>query len=116
MPNGVRMSVAPTDEKNCGECGRNCQYQLEQKFGQNYTLTVAPNSFTSTCEEGVCKAECLSPHLDCNGDLDADISDGCETNGARDPAHCGACGTSCVSGQVCLFGVCATQPCDEVPR
>jgi sugar lactone lactonase YvrE len=42
-----------------------------------------------------------APRLDCNGDP----ADACEVDPANDPAHCGACGHSCLGG-ACSAGRC----------
>jgi hypothetical protein len=80
------------DLMNCGACGLRC---LER--------ANAP----ATCEFGRCGNTCKVGYGDCNHDL----SDGCEVNLLRDPANCGACGTRCETGQACVDGVCATEPC-----
>jgi hypothetical protein len=40
--------------------------------------------------------------LNCDGKLDT----GCEVNSNFDPKHCGACGTTCLSGEICTDGKC----------
>jgi hypothetical protein len=46
-----------------------------------------------------------------NGDCDGDLTNGCEQDLTRSPAHCGRCGNACVGG--CLAGFCSD---DELPH
>lgn len=81
-----------SDLNNCGGCGLIC-------------LTRA-NS-TATCKFGRCDTACKVGFADCNGIP----TDGCETDTMKDPRNCGACGVGCATGQACIDGLCATEPC-----
>jgi len=81
-----------SDLKNCGACGLRC---LDR-----------PNA-TTTCTFGRCGNTCKIGYGDCNRDQ----VDGCEVDLMRDPTHCGSCETRCETGQACIDGVCATEPC-----
>jgi len=104
-----------TDPDNCGACGVRCWDVIWSHIWDAVGF-VADDSFVAGCAAGSCSAECLAPWVDCNGDLNVDGTDGCETNAARDAHNCGACGNACLPGQICLFGACATEPCEEVPE
>jgi len=104
-----------TDAENCGACGRRCWDVIWERIWSTIG-DFADGSFVALCESGDCAAECLAPWIDCNGDLNQTVTDGCETNGARDAHNCGGCGIECLPGQLCLFGTCATEPCEEVPK
>ncbi len=83
-----------TDVNHCGSCGLKC-----------------PNRANSTtkCEFGRCGFTCDAGMADCN----LNDADGCETNIYRDPLNCGVCGVACETGQACIEGVCATEPCPD---
>ncbi|MBX3213873.1 MAG: hypothetical protein KF850_17675 [Labilithrix sp.] len=80
------------DISNCGACGNRCPER--------------PSS-TPTCKFGRCGNECKAGYGDCN----RESADGCEVNLMKDPQHCGACDVTCATGQACIDGVCATEPC-----
>jgi hypothetical protein len=74
---------ALTDDKNCGECGKDCNMP-------------PPPSGRSFCVGGVCQPNCDPPLLLCGGaciEVDAD------------PMNCGGCGVRCASG-LCDMGMC----------
>jgi hypothetical protein len=111
------LDTLDTDPANCGDCGRSCAAVIwERIWNTDPRVDVPELSFLPKCDGGECFADCLAPWLDCNGDLNEMRTNGCETNGSQDPHNCGACGVSCAEGQVCLLGVCAMKPCDQVPR
>ena len=82
------------DPFNCGACGVSCE--------------GFPNG-TGTCSRGACVNKCLVGFADCDGWE----GNGCETDLAHDPEHCGGCGTTCdlVAGQPCIDGLCLRGPC-----
>lgn len=88
-----------TDVENCGACSHKCKDPY----------TTGPHRI-HTCNQGLCESECQPGWGDCNGIP----GDGCETNLTVDPAHCGACGTSCDldAGQPCIDGRCLTEACE----
>src|SRR5262249_22305765 len=72
--NGCEASLNTT--ANCGMCGASCDL---------------PNA-SSICKTGACAiTSCTGTFADC----DNDPKNGCETNLATSPTHCGACGTVC---------------------
>ena len=79
------------DPDHCGGCGMPCP--------------GLPQS-ASSCEEGRCDYTCEVGHGDCNADLGAAGSDGCESDFATDRANCGACGAACAPGEACTRGRC----------
>jgi hypothetical protein len=86
-----------SDIDNCGKCGTKCG--------------DIPNG-TGKCEQSTCKIDaCMGAFDDCN----SDPSDGCETNKAVDPNHCGDCGTKCTDPpngtSSCDGGQCAIKEC-----
>jgi hypothetical protein len=61
----------------------------------------------ASCE--ACVLTCDAAHLDCeNG-----ATDGCETDPASSPLHCGACNHACVGDEICRDGVCAAVVAEE---
>ncbi|MDF2695480.1 MAG: Tryptophan synthase alpha chain [Labilithrix sp.] len=80
------------DLMNCGACGVRCDEH--------------PNAMP-TCRFGRCGSRCKIGYGDCN----LDLSDGCEINLSKDPQHCGSCEAACATGQACVDGVCAVEPC-----
>jgi hypothetical protein len=81
---------------HCGRCGNTCP--------------PAPNAFGS-CGSGVCGIVCATGF----GDCDRSAANGCEAS-LNSAAHCGACGLSCASGQVCDRGRCAAGALCEPGR
>ena len=75
-----------SDLENCGGCGRRC----------------STNHLRPTCQGGSCQGPCSAGYADCNGNK---RSDGCETDVATSPQHCGGCGQTC-PGTRCLAGAC----------
>lgn len=98
---------------HCGACGNRCT--------PPDGATPPPNSEYG-CVGGECdKLRCVSDHhsrwLDCNGDLEAPGSDGCEVDVgpmAQDTNNCGGCGIACDPDQICreVFGIvqCICKP------
>ncbi len=72
---GCEQDVS-TDPNNCGGCNVKC---------------TVPNA-SPACAAGMCKVgTCNMGFADCNGQ----VPDGCETNIAVDPMHCGGCMNAC---------------------
>jgi hypothetical protein len=87
---GCEANLA-TDAINCGACSNRCRF---------------PNA-AARCIDGACAlGACVVGFADCNGVA----ADGCETNLAADPTHCGACPTRCTApagrSATCVAGVC----------
>jgi serine/threonine protein kinase len=84
--NGCEISLL-TDPSHCGSCVTACSI---------------PNAL-SACVMGACQiSSCYPPYENCDGD----VANGCETNMAKDPNHCGACSAACTSGQRCANSHC----------
>jgi hypothetical protein len=85
---------------HCGTCGNRCS---PPDGG------VPPPHSEYGCVAGQCgQLRCIDEHvakwLDCNQDLTAPGSDGCEVDvgtQARDPNNCGGCAIKCEPGQIC---------------
>lgn len=80
-----------SNPSNCGGCGVAC----------------SQSHVAAACAMGMCDGACEAGFADCNGDK---LGDGCETNVASDPMHCGACGVACSNDNIsaaCTAGVCA---------
>jgi hypothetical protein len=57
----------------------------------------------ATCVEGACTmGDCEQGFADCN----TNPLDGCESELATDPDHCGSCGHACDDDEICLDGQC----------
>ncbi len=92
--NGCEVNLS-TSLTHCGACGAAC---------------VAGANVDATCTSGRCVRTCRSGFGDCNADLIASGSDGCERAIDIDVDHCGACGMRCPSDQICSDGRCVTSP------
>jgi len=78
------------DPANCGGCGIACS---------------ARNAIAS-CSAGRCGiGSCISGYADCDGDP----ANGCETNVATNPAHCGSCSNVCATGRACGSAIVASM-------
>jgi stigma-specific protein Stig1 len=97
------------DPKNCGACGHACPSGDTCSGGQCGPVTCplpgqhACNGIccasTQACCPGRVNAPCCDPgQVCCNNNVCANL--------ASDPSHCGACGASCGSAQVCSNGFC----------
>lgn len=78
---------------------------------------VIPNATAHCGAAGSCiVAACRGDFLDCNGDGDQPNTDGCETDSAHDPLHCGGCRNpqcTVANGTAgCAAGRCAIALCD----
>jgi hypothetical protein len=75
-----------SSELHCGRCGNFCLPRLNA---------------TTACTMGACAYTCRAGFGDCDGMA----TNGCET-ALITRTHCGACGTTCATGQSCVMGVC----------
>jgi len=80
-----------SDLGNCGACGNGCS---------------GPNATGFACVAGSCQVASCQPG---RGDCDTAAANGCETNVATNPRHCGACGRSCGPGVLCVQGMCGSD-------
>lgn len=88
-PCGALCKSLDSDPDHCGACGRSCAGAFPHAAGY--------------CREGACVYGVCDPgHASC----DASPTNGCETDLARDNAHCGRCGNACPAGAVCNGGRC----------
>ena len=81
-----------SDPTDCGGCHNVCG--------------PYPNS-TAICNTGTCALGGCSPGY---ADCDNIVSNGCETNIANDPTHCGSCSNDCAlggRGSSCSSGICS---------
>ncbi len=84
-----------TDVAHCGACARPCASR--------------PNA-TAACNAGACAYTCAMGFADCDGAP----GNGCETDIASSPMHCGACGGLCMPPRgtgVCMAGRCTVTAC-----
>ena len=98
------------DPSNCGACGVACP---------------TPGNGLAVCSASGCNAVCQENFADCDFDLNASGSNGCEANLMSSADHCGGCGLPCQSDQTqvatCNNGICdrTCQPgytdCDGEP-
>lgn len=61
---------------------------------------------------GACTQDCTILCTEGARDCDRDVSNGCEATLDDDPANCGGCGNTCLSG-VCIDGACGARAVDE---
>jgi hypothetical protein len=88
VTNGCEIALA-TSTQNCGSCGNACS-----------VINGQPG-----CSAGACTiASCNAGFADC----DLNFADGCETQITSNPENCGACGSECTDGQVCVNSVCTS--------
>ncbi len=89
-----------TDPRACGACGTPC---------------LARANTSAACTAGRCVQTCLPGFSDCDHDLAAATSNGCEANLGASPTNCGACGTTCTATlnrqPICTSGMCAPGDC-----
>ncbi len=83
-----RCTDLHSDPANCGACDQACA-------SRPHGVTV--------CADGGCAFVCESGAADC----DLVIDNGCEVDLATDVAHCGRCGHTCATGEVCRAAACA---------
>jgi hypothetical protein len=96
---GDRCFDLGTSDAHCGECFEVCANATE-------------NPGIGRCVGGECEAvECPEGTASCNGEG----NDGCEVDLRTDPDHCGECGNSCSSAQLCRSGEClaVTEVCRD---
>lgn len=111
-PDAGETSVAcDSTQKSCGGA---CVALDDPKFGCANVATCDPcvtKNASATCTGGACAiAQCDNGFEDCVGGA----SDGCETNTASDPAHCGSCTNACsATGGTpnCAGGKCSSVVC-----
>ncbi|MBK6578358.1 MAG: putative metal-binding motif-containing protein [Sandaracinaceae bacterium] len=100
------QTVNPTAAEVCNGADDNCNGTVDDPTLSAIACTTAfgsPARTTMACEEAACTiAGCGGSYQDCNTEL----SDGCETDTARDAQHCGACDNSCGLFAACVEGVC----------
>jgi fibrinogen beta/gamma subunit family protein len=88
--NGCEMAVDTLTD--CGDCGVPC---------------TPDHVDVGSCVGGVCAyGDCAGSFLDCDGDT----GNGCESDGAVDPRHCGDCTNACDPGAACAGGMCCATP------
>lgn len=84
-----------TDPRSTSSCGTTCAN----------VLVCSTQNGTASCTGGSCGISCSPGFGDCGG-----TNNGCETNTATEPNHCGACGKSCSSSHMatrtCSASVC----------
>ncbi len=76
---------------HCGACG----------------VTCTNANGTTSCVGGVCVPACTAGWASC----DSDPRNGCETQTATNPSHCGTCGNVCgTATPLCVDGACVARP------
>jgi hypothetical protein len=97
-----------TDDNHCGACGVQCPWE---------DLKPEWNAYVG-CVGGACgQRKCQSYAFDCNGDLQDDDGNGCESfesDFVEDPNNCGGCGNVCGDGAICNQGKCVGCKAGEV--
>jgi hypothetical protein len=92
---------------NCdGESRNGCEVDtssdIEHCGGCRAPACTVANALPD-CASGTCAIlRCVAGFANC----DSNAETGCEVNAANDPAHCGACETSCLPSERCSSGRC----------
>ena len=102
-------------------CNGRCVPNTDPDFGcanANCNPCVIANATAHCGADGSCiVATCRGEFLDCNHDGDDANTDGCETDSAHDPKHCGGCDAkecSVPNGSAgCAAGHCAIALCND---
>ncbi|WP_146647818.1 hypothetical protein [Labilithrix luteola] len=103
---GTACTQTNKDANNCGACGNACDLPEEDSSAWPCGPGVLPPFLGPVCGNSSCTLGCTKGHFDCNNDM---CGDGCETDLARDPKNCGACGHACLPEQECVAGVCECE-------
>jgi hypothetical protein len=93
---GTCTASVSTDVNNCGACGHVCPH--------------LPGT-EARCAMGACAYQCEVGYTDCNHDLGARSSDGCEADLSTDPLHCGRCSDSCTGTRANASPACQDSRC-----
>lgn len=96
---GIRCVDLTSDDQSCGTCFAPCDGTIPAPPNAHYGCAA------STCGELKCDhVPGYVQYEDCNGDLKAAGSDGCEIDVlAPNDDHCGACGSKCPAGTTCEY-------------
>jgi hypothetical protein len=78
-------------------CSSQCVAEGPQSCGPSCALCPEPAHSIPSCRSGFCAFSCQQGYTQC-GDACADLQ--------RDLRHCGACGTACAAGSLCVAGAC----------
>ena len=97
-------------------CEGTCVSTSDPAYGCSAAACIpcsVPNAAASCGPEGCGIGQCNTGFQDCNGV----VLDGCDTNTASDPAHCGSCTNDCyarggVKEWACIDGSCKVTDCD----
>ncbi|MFO0685636.1 MAG: MopE-related protein [Sandaracinus sp.] len=98
----TRASVSPARAEICNGVDDDCSGVPDEDPDAAFACTASFGSPPHTvfgCSTGSCTiASCTMPYGDCDGDR----SNGCESDLANDPLHCGDCGVACGAGGACF--------------
>ena len=102
-------------------CGGSCVSRTDPDFGCDADTCrpcLIPQATARCNAAGACVvATCLGRFADCNADGDEGDSDGCETDTAHDPLHCGSCDAEPCrvdnGSPACAGGSCSIARCSE---
>ena len=98
---------APGSECQIAACDPTLGCQLNDKDG---ACDPPPGALAAECQDGACVVtSCQDGLTDCD-----DAVPGCETETAKDPKNCGACGAKepaavCLASEVCHLGACLAE-------
>ncbi len=97
----------PGADERCNAVDDDCDGNTDEAPAGYLDCEPDSTNATPVCTVGVCGyGACLPGYADCDGV----VANGCESDLATDPRHCGGCDQSCGPG-----GSCTGSTCDRVP-
>ena len=94
--------VCPTGQTSCNGTCRNLQSDISSCGTCGTQCPSGPGVAAAVCTGGACGVVCSASFGNCDGLA----ANGCEKSLHSDPNNCGACGTACPAGRVCVAGGC----------
>ena len=89
--------VRPGATELCNGADDDCDTTVDEGAAASCSI---PNA-TAICMDGACELDACTTGFD-----DCSAAAGCESDVRADPMNCGACGMTCLAGQVCRSATC----------